>query len=369
MITTKQSITLGTAALSFCLIGFLLLTHTPQEPSASLTTEPLTPTTVSLAEKVGQLFMVGHWADTPLASTTELITKHHLGSVVIMSAPANPAEISTWTDSWQEVSASPLLIAIDQEGGPVSRLRGPDFITTSQRDIATSSVARQVGQTRGQELSALGINLNFAPVLDSATRPDSFMYDRAFPDRADSATLAAALSAGMAEFGVESAVKHFPGHADTPEDSHLLLPEIALGAGELEAFVSPFAELIATQAPFALMTAHVSFPQIDPLPATLSPFFMTTYLRDTLQYDGIIITDDMSMDAIDSTWTSSDASLLAIAAGADIVLFAAEPEKISAAIELVIEASKKDPALAAHITASYNRIIAAKQTLLTTSPQ
>jgi beta-N-acetylhexosaminidase len=286
--------------------------------------------------------MIGHWAKTPLASTTELIKKHQLGGVIIMSTPKDPHEIALWTKTWQESVDYPLMIAVDQEGGEVSRLNSPDFDTTGQRNISTVNEAYNLGLIRGKELKDLGINMNFAPVLDSATYPTSFMYNRVFENRALSPDLAAAMIQGMAEQAVTATPKHFPGHADTADDSHTVLPTVAISRNDLDEFVAPFAELITTTPPQTLMTAHVIFPNIDSLPATLSSFFLTDYLRGELGYSGLIITDDMSMDAIDNSWGAKEGSRLAILAGADIILFAAEPTRIEEALNYLESKSDED---------------------------
>lgn len=287
---------------------------------------------------VGRLLMIGHFADTPVASTTALITDLQVGGVIIMSAPEDPQEIKNWTAEWQSASSFPLLIAIDQEGGPVSRLKGPDFIQTGQRDIKTETEAYEIGKIRGEELASLGINMNFAPVLDSSSVPSSFMYSRTFGEGTNPAALAAKMYAGMKVSGITAAAKHFPGHGDTEDDSHEILPTVFIERGELDNFTSNFREYISKTNPNALMTAHVLFPNIDPLPATFSPFFLKTYLRQELGFTGMIITDDMSMDAIDKNWSTSEAALLSLQAGADMVLFAAEPEKARDAVLSVQQA-------------------------------
>ncbi|MCA9361771.1 hypothetical protein KC906_00195, partial [Candidatus Kaiserbacteria bacterium] len=193
-------------------VGFYLYEDTKLPPQAqplrpaatttgSVTTPPPEPE-VTLEEMVGELFMVGHWAETPVASTSELIDTYHLGSVVIMSVPEDPTEIRSWVRTWNASSTRPLFIAIDQEGGSVSRLKGPTFIQTSQREIISTSSAYQVGLVRGKELEKLGINLNLAPVLDYASTTDSFMYQRSFASRELTADMAGAMIAGMSESGV-----------------------------------------------------------------------------------------------------------------------------------------------------------------------
>lgn len=357
-------------ALIVMSIGFV---YQSNKPEVIIAEEIITPTTqvaipelkinppVSLAEKIGQLFIAGHWATTPLASTTDLIKKHHLGGIVIMSAPENTDDIKDWTNTWNVVSTQPLFISIDQEGGPVSRLRGENFTQTSQRDIKDLETAYSIGETRGSELNALGINMNFAPVLDTASNPDSFMYGRVFADKTISAELASAMIDGMKESSVTGVLKHFPGHDDTIDDSHLTLPTVSIERAELDTFVAPFRELIKNKQPEAIMSAHVLFPNIDTVPASLSDFFMTDYLRGELGYTGLIITDDMSMKAISDTLTSEEASIQALQSGADVILFAAEPDKAAAAITAVIAAVETGLLSEDRITESYERVISTKQ--------
>jgi beta-N-acetylhexosaminidase len=305
---------------------------------------------------VGEFFMIGHWTHIPTASTTALIEEYGFGGVIIMDTPENPTVISDWVAEWNAVSEVPLLIAIDQEGGPVTRLRQPGFTQTGQQEITTISQAYDVGVARGTELAKLGITMNFAPVLDTAYDPTSFMYSRTFRDSTNSAALAQAMIAGMQSAGVVAVPKHFPGHDDTSSDSHFELPVVDIAPHELDAFVQPFKELIATQPPKAMMTAHVLFPNIDELPVTLSPFFLQTYLRDTLGYQQVVITDDMIMDAIDLQWNTASATVLSLSAGADIILFAAEPTEAIGAYQAVFDTLKSDVEFAERLLQSQKRI-------------
>ena len=338
------------------------LTVTTPPPAATSTT-PIEATYPPLDKMIGQLFMIGHWANQPVASTTDLLKAHHIGGVIIMSAPEDPLTISDWVTGWNNAVDSPLFVAIDQEGGPVSRLKQAPYATTSQRQITTPEQAYTIGLARGADLHNLGINLNFAPVLETANNPNSFLYERAFPAGSNRAALASALISGMATSHVAGVVKHFPGHADTPDDSHATLPEVSISRSGLDIFTNNFRSLIKQNPPIAIMTAHVRYPLIDNQPATLSHFFLTDYLRDELDFAGVIITDDLIMQAIATTTPSDAAAVQAILAGADISLFAAEPEKVTAAIAAVQEAVIAGTINEARIRASYDRIIAAKETL------
>jgi beta-N-acetylhexosaminidase len=342
--------------------GVLFMYESPTEEGTSVNApSPESPgTTVSPETQLGQLFMIGHWADTPVASTTALIKKYQLGGVIIMSAPENPQAIVDWVTQWNAVSETPLFIAIDQEGGPVTRLKGDQFVQTGQRYITTAEQAFEIGRTRGKELENLGINMNFAPVLDTAANPKSFMHSRTFPENTDAATLAASMITGMSEQNVIAVIKHFPGHDDTSVDSHNELPVVNISRSELPAFTKLFAEVISQKPPVALMTAHVQFPQIDTLPATLSTFFLTTYLREELDFTGLIITDDVSMDAIDAYYSTSEASRLALEAGADIILLAAEPADIEIIFPFLITAAVASPFLRQQVALSYQRVLLLK---------
>ncbi len=360
-----KKILLGVTAIALLILISFFYFKTPQKENTPLPKNPLVPTesvettpepVISLEEKVGQLFMVGHWAHTPLASTTALIQNNHIGSVIIMSAPEDTEAIRSWTSAWREVMGSSSLIAIDQEGGPVSRLKGSAYTQVAQPEIDGAEEAFTVGETRGKELSKLGITLNFAPVLDTAQNPQSFMYARAFRDPKKSALFAAQMIAGMDSVGVTAVPKHFPGHDDTAEDSHVTLPSVLATKDTLDAFTTPFRELILNNEPKALMTAHALFPKIDTVPATLSHFFLTDYLRDSLHFSGVIITDDMSMDAIDTFYDTNTASIEAIKAGADIILFAAEPARVETAVAAVITAVQNGTLSEERINESYTRI-------------
>lgn len=352
------------------ILGITLVAYIYHSPSVSkgavnetnfLPSEP--EQNVPLDTQVGQVFMIGHWADTPVASTTALIEQYQLGGVIIMSAPEDPNEILSWTKEWNAVSKTPLFIAIDQEGGPVTRIKHSSYIQTGQRNISTEAEAYSAGITRGTELDRLGINMNFAPVLDSAQNPSSFMYSRTFPEGTRPAELAGTMIRAMAEADVIGVAKHFPGHDDTNVDSHNELPVVPIEQNELAAFTKAFSDLITHDSPRALMTAHVQFPRIDPMPATLSEFFLTTYLRNELGYTGIIVTDDISMDAIDTHYTATEASVLALGAGADLILLAAEPASIETIFPYVYSQAETSKVLQEKIFDSYRRNVSLKGTL------
>ncbi|NVB83868.1 MAG: beta-N-acetylhexosaminidase [Kofleriaceae bacterium] len=223
---------------------------------------------------------------------------------------------------------TPALIAIDQEGGAVQRVRTPATIwppMLAHDGLPAGEderVAEQVGRAIGEELRALGLDINFAPVLDVHTNPaNPIIGDRAFGRDADSvARRALAFARGLGAAGVIACGKHFPGHGDTTTDSHLELPRIDHALGRLERVeLVPFALAARANVPM-IMTAHVVFAAIDPVrPATLSEAVVTGILRKKLGYRGVIVSDDLDMRAI-AELGIGNAAVQAIRAGCDVLL-------------------------------------------------
>ena len=232
----------------------------------------------------------------------------------------------------------PLLLGIDQEGGIVYRLGSGcampgNMALGAARD---TDLASQCGQVMAGELASLGINVDFAPVMDVNNNPNNPVIGlRSFSDRADLVSeMGCAVLEGIQGKGVCGCAKHFPGHGDAATDSHTGLPRIDKSLAELESLeFAPFRAAFAAGADM-VMTAHIQYPQvetetatsIDPamgemvLPATLSKTFLTNILRDDLGFGGVAITDAMSMDAITANFTAVDAARRSILAGVDIVL-------------------------------------------------
>jgi len=334
-------------------------TTTPTDPSdVSIVLESLT-----LEQKVGQLLMVGHWAQDYFQHTRHMLTTYQFGGIIIMDVDDKLAStVPIWTDAWQNTSNIPLLISIDQEGGVVSRLTAPGYLQTSQRSIGTSEQAYDVGNSRGQELASLGINTNLAPVIDFASTSSSFLYGRSFATSSLVSDYAAAMILGHAKSNVLAIPKHFPGHADNPDDSHFTLPIVDITAAEFPAHVKQFRDLLQTTQVDALMTAHVQFPKLDDqYPATLSYEILSRQLRRDLGFDGVIITDDMTMKAITNQWTTNDAAVQAIKAGADIILFAAEPNAAMQAHDHLVAAVKSGDLSEELVDQAVTRVLELKQ--------
>lgn len=232
----------------------------------------------------------------------------------------------------------PPLLLVDQEGGPVQRLRNvatvwpPAAAAGRARD---PEVAFAFGRALGREVRALGFNVDCAPVLDVHTNPKNpIIGERALSsDPAEVGTLGLAEVRGFLDSGVLPCGKHFPGHGDTSADSHLTLPRLPHGADRLRAVeLVPFRATL--QALPLVMTAHVVYEGVDPaLPATLSPVIVRDLLRGELGYEGVVVTDDLEMAAIEERWPVEEVVRLGLLAGVDLFLICHSERKQRRAIE------------------------------------
>jgi len=228
-------------------------------------------------------------------------------------------------------TAVPILICVDQEGGRVARFGEPVLRLPTMRTLAAAGDAqltRDAATVLGQQLRAIGINLDFAPVLDVDTNPDNpVIGDRAFGHTPDTVIEhALAFAAGLHDGGVLSCGKHFPGHGDTDLDSHLALPTLRHDRARLdEVELRPF-RAAATRIP-SVMTAHVVFEAVDPdVPATMSATAINELLREDIRFDGAVFSDDLEMKAISERYSIEEAGVLAIEAGCDLLLVCSDLE-------------------------------------------
>ncbi len=253
-------------------------------------------------------------------------------------------------------------VSIDQEGGPVARLRG---LATDLPAMATLGAHRdaqlcaEVGEMVGRELAALGFNVDFAPVLDVASNPDNpVIGKRSFSHHPQEvAELATAFALGMQLSGVVPCVKHFPGHGDTDVDSHLDLPVLNCDRRRLEAVeLVPFQAAIAAGLPL-LMTGHLLLPELDlDHPATLSRNILSDLLRGELGYEGVIVSDDLEMGAIEKHYDVESFVTLGVDAGLDIFLICHSAEKQQQAVSTLIKLLERGGEPAERIEASAARV-------------
>ncbi len=256
-----------------------------------------------------------------------LVEELGVGGLVLFNRNLGaPAEIAALVEQLRGRASTPPLIGIDQEGGRVSRLPLPGMVFPGNMALGCldrPELTRRVHRSIGEQLAALGIDVDFAPVLDVNNNPRNPVIGvRSFgedPERVVRHGVAAV--AGLREAGLLPVVKHFPGHGDTHADSHLELPVQPAGRARLEAVeLVPFRAALARE-DLAVMTTHIRFPQLDPaLPATLSRPILTGILREELGFDGLVVTDCLEMRGIADHWSPEEAAVLAIEAGADMLL-------------------------------------------------
>lgn len=264
---------------------------------------------------------------------------------------------------------TPALIAVDQEGGLVQRVRAPatqwpPMMAHDGLGADDEKVAEQVGLAIGQELRALGFDIDFAPVLDVHTNPaNPIIGERAFGRDAETvARRALAFARGLDAAGVLACGKHFPGHGDTETDSHLELPRVDHDWDRLEKVeLLPFRRAALAGMPM-IMTAHVVFAALDAhRPATLSEQVVTGLLRGKLGYRGVIVSDDLDMRAIAGHMGIDHAAVAAIRAGCDVLLLCCNERNQALAEEALIKGAESDSELRRRIGESAARVRAMKK--------
>lgn len=304
---------------------------------------------LSLDEQIGQILAVGFPGTAPSQDVIDLVRDNHIGNIILFSRNIQDArQTLALTHGLQMLAQEsgqqfPLLIMADQENGIVHRL-GPDA-TTFPGNMAlgatySESMTRAVARATGEEVRALGINVNLAPVADVNNNPANPVIGvRSFgEDPRQVARLVAAAVHGAHDAGIICTLKHFPGHGDTAIDSHLALPTIPYDMQRLESLeLLPFKSGIAAGAD-CVMTAHIAFPTIteqDALPATVSPAIVRGLLRQQLGFDGVIISDCLEMDAVASTIGVERAAVMALQAGIDLVLVSHRADRQRAAFKAI----------------------------------
>ena len=341
---------------------------------------PLLPSieTLSLAEQVAQMVVVrasGYLFDhqiqypawEPTAATLQRwIETLGVGGVILLGGSAG--ELALRTQQLQHWATIPLLMAADVEEGVGQRFAGAIWFPPPMALAAIAQhspdradrYAEQLGETTAQEARAIGLNWVLAPIVDVNNNPDNPVINvRAFGETtAIVMQLTTAFLRGAQRHPVLTAAKHFPGHGDTAIDSHLELPVLPHSVERLaEIEIPPFKAAIAAGVD-AVMSAHLQIPALDPdFPATLSHRILTQELRQSLGFDGLIVTDALVMGAIANRYGANEAAVLAVEAGADVLLMPLDPE---GAIQAVCEAVATGRIPADRIQASVERLWQAK---------
>ncbi|MBB6669347.1 glycoside hydrolase family 3 N-terminal domain-containing protein [Cohnella nanjingensis] len=337
---------------------------------------------MTVSEQVGQMLMPdirqwnGHVTTTVNEGIKRSIHDQDLGGLILFDKNiVNARQVTTLTHDLQaEAGDIPLFLGIDQEGGVIKRIPGGTNLPGQMALGATgdAALAEAAGQLTGEELKALGLQVNFAPVLDINSNPDNPIIGiRSFGSNADLVTrLGLASIKGLRQSGVIAAVKHFPGHGDTTTDSHLGMPVLTHNRDRLDAVeLKPFRAAIDNGIEM-IMTAHIAFPAVDnehvtslkdgssvPIPATLSKKVLTGLLRGELGYKGVIISDAFTMNAIAEHFGENKAVERAVSAGVDIILMPKDP---AAAHQTLVNAVKSGTIPIETVHASVKRILELK---------
>jgi beta-N-acetylhexosaminidase len=285
----------------------------------------------------------------------------HVGGLIV--SVGSPLDIAAKLNRLQERSALPLLIASDLEGGTSIRFNGGTPLPPNMGVAATGSdsAAYQMGRITALEGRAAGIHLAFAPVADVNNNPDNpIINTRSYgEDPAAVGRMVAAEIRGLQDNGMLATAKHFPGHGDTGTDSHLELPVIASDWSRLDSVeLVPFRSAIAAGVK-VVMSAHIALPAIDRgelRPGTVAPGVLTGILRDSLAFDGLVVTDALNMGGITNAY-GADASVRAFLAGADLLLQPADPAGAIAAMEAAVARGAITPE---RLDASVRRVLETK---------
>lgn len=359
---------IGLTALLFILQAIIPLS------SATETSIELQLSEMTLAQKVAQMFMVSFFTTQLADVETAFLREVQPGAVVLFARNyASPGQLTELTNAMQraitDAGGSPLLIAVDHEGGAIQHLRegftrfpAPMLLTATQN----SQLAYEVGAAVATELGAVGVNMNLAPVADLNTNPDNpIIGRRAFGDDPELvAPILTQFIRGMQDNSVVATAKHFPGHGDTGTDSHHELPVVTLAPERIRSIeLRPFAAAVEADVD-TVMVGHIWLSAFDakPRPASLSERIVSGLLREELGFDGVIMTDALDMDAIDTAYSLSEAAVLAIAAGNDLIAIGAHvsTERIRQVINDVVDAARDGRIAEERIDASVRRILALK---------
>jgi beta-N-acetylhexosaminidase len=339
-------------------------------------------TRAQIEEAAGQVLVAGFAGLEPPEAIEAALRAGRLGGVILFSRNIGPgpeglralAQMNQRLDACRCPQGSPPLIAVDQEGGRVQRVRdGATRIPPMARVGARGDreLAAQVGEVIASELAALGFNLNFAPVLDILTNPANVVIgDRAFgAEPAVVAEMAGALTVGHYMAGVIPCGKHFPGHGDTFADSHHELPVVMHEPGALEEReLLPFARAIEAGLPM-IMTAHLLIPALDALhPVTLSAQGVGRLLREELGFAGVVVSDDLEMKAVADRYSIEEMVELGLRASVDLFLICHTQEKWERAWAHLVAVASQDEGFAARLLEAAERVRRLKRELLSGAP-
>jgi len=320
-------------------------------------------TSLTLEEKIGQLFMVmafSEQGEKHFDKISKNIVEDNIGGVIFsLGGPHGQTE---WLNKFQKKSKVPLLIGMDAEWGVAMRLDSVQAFPWNMTlgAIQNDVLVKDIGQRIGEQAKRLGIHINFAPSVDINTNPKNpIIGNRSFgEDKQNVARKGIAFMQGMHEAGILSSAKHFPGHGDTATDSHLGLPSINFSMERIEEVeLYPFKEIINAGVS-SVMVAHLDIPAIDAgIPSSLSQKTVQTLLQDSLQFKGLVITDALNMKGASGISPKYGIDVSAFLAGNDILLI---PNDVSVAIKKMKRAFKAKKITEQRLAHSVKKILKAK---------
>jgi len=327
---------------------------------------------MNLEEKIAQMMFVGLNGKSLSEQEAEMLRTEHVGGVILLGGNIQNQEqlleYVTNIKKASENSGPPLMRGVDDEGGRVSRI--PESIVNFPSnqfigDQADASLSHEIGELLAQKAKVFGFNVNFAPVLDINNNPQNTVIgDRSFGSTPEKVSkLGIATMKGIKSEKVIPVVKHFPGHGNTLVDSHKQLPKVDKSMVDIKSEeIVPFRKAI-NEGTEMVMVAHILYSAIDQeYPATLSERVITGLLRDDMGFEGVVITDDMSMGAITQNYGMEEAAVLSIGAGADMFMLTSSGngnyERVKNALK---EAVEKGVITEGSLNASVKRVLKVKK--------
>ncbi len=323
---------------------------------------------MSIEEKIGQMMVITYSPrfynqnDPQFQRLLNLVKNYHIGGISFYKG--EPYAVARYIERLQNAAKIPLLVMADLEWGVAMRVADGTLFPENMAVGATRSeaYAYEIGKITAQEAKAIGIHIGFVPVMDVNNNPDNVIINtRSYGEKPELVSrLGTAFIRGLQENGVYATAKHFPGHGDTNEDSHLGLPTISVPHERLRKIELPPFKAAVDAGVKCVMVAHITysdFPQMEGRPATLDSYFIQNVLRKEMGFKGLVITDAMGMGGITNNYWSGEAAVMAINAGADLLL---NSPNFEATFKFILQAVKDGRISLERINEAVTRILSTK---------